>query len=166
MLFSMLGKWGSLNLLELAMPTTLIKSRIKAFNLQQGRCIYCELPMWSDDPEAFAKKYKITIKQAKPFQCTAEHLKAKQDGGKDAESNIVAACFYCNQKRHKCKSPKDPISYKQYVTNRLEKGKWNLCMMNKHLNYSSKMPTQKNIFTPRGTHSQTSTAARVRFGGR
>jgi hypothetical protein len=59
------------------MPKTLIKSRLKAFNLQQGFFIYCELPMWLDHPEAFAKKYKITIKQAKLFQCTAEHLKAK-----------------------------------------------------------------------------------------
>lgn len=148
------------------MPTTLIKSRIKAFNLQQGRCIYCELPMWSDDPEAFAKKYKITTKQAKPFQCTAEHLLARQDGGKDHASNIVAACHYCNQKRHKCKSPKDPISYKQYVTNRLEKGKWNLCMMNKHSNHSRKMLTQKNTFTQTGTYSKTSTEARGRFGDR
>lgn len=148
------------------MPTTLAKSRLKAFNLQQGRCIYCELPMWSDDPEAFAKKYKITTKQAKPFQCTAEHLLARQDGGKDHASNIVAACHYCNQKRHKCKSPKDPISYKQYVTNRLEKGKWNLCMMNKHSNHSRKILTQKNTFTPTGTHSKTSTEARDRFGER
>lgn len=113
-----------LNLLELAMPKNLVKSRTKAFNLQQGRCIYCELPMWTDNPKAFATKYKVTYKAAKLFQCTAEHLKAKQDGGKDVSSNIVAACNYCNQKRHQCKSPKDPISYKQHVTKRLGKGKW------------------------------------------
>ncbi len=107
------------------MPTTLIKSRIKAFNLQQGCCIYCELPMWLDNPAAFAKKYKITTKGAALFKCTAEHLLAKQDGGKDGESNIVAACHFCNQKRHKCKKPKDPISYKHYVSNRQGKGKWN-----------------------------------------
>ena len=107
------------------MPTTLIKSRFKAYNFQQGRCIYCKYPMWLDDPEVFANKYKITTKQAKLFQCTAEHLKAKQDGGKNHESNIVAACHFCNQKRHKCKKPKDPIAYKNYVSSRLGKGKWN-----------------------------------------
>lgn len=128
------------------MPTTLIKSRLKAYNLQQGRCIYCELPMWLDDPLAFAKKHKITHKEANLFKCTAEHLKAKQDGGKDGESNILAACHYCNQKRHKCKSPKDPISYKQHVTNRLEKGKWNLRMMSKHSTHSKKTPVQQNVF--------------------
>ncbi|ACT48960.1 HNH endonuclease [Methylotenera mobilis] len=146
------------------MPTTLIKSRLKAFNLQQGRCIYCELPMWSDDPESFAKKYKITTKQAKPFQCTAEHLEAKQDGGKDHESNIVAACHYCNQKRHQCKSPKDPVSYKHYVTNRLEKGKWNLCMMYRHSKRSRKIAISQSVLTSTGMHPFTSTPDRVRFG--
>jgi hypothetical protein len=128
----MLGKWGSLNLLELAMPTTLIKSRLKAFNLQQGRCIYCKLPMWLDSPEAFAKKYKITLKGAALFKCTAEHLLARQDGGRDGESNIVAACHFCNQHRHKAKKPKDPISYKQYVGSRVGKGGWNSLLIPKH----------------------------------
>ena len=114
------------------MPTTLIKSRLKAFNLQQGRCIYCELPMWLDRPEAFAKKYKITTKGAALFKSTAEHLLAKQDGGKDGESNIVAACHFCNQKRHKCKKPKDPISYKLYVSSRVGKGRWNSVLIPSH----------------------------------
>jgi HNH endonuclease len=125
----MLGMWGSLNLLELAMPNTLIKSRFIAFNLQQGRCIYCELPMWLDNPEAFAIKYNITTKGAALFKCTVEHLLAKQDGGKDIESNIVAACHFCNQKRHNCKTPKGPVSYKHYVSNRLGKGKWNSALI-------------------------------------
>ncbi len=107
------------------MSTTLNKSRLKAFNLQQGRCIYCELPMWLDHPDAFAKKYKTSIKGAALFKCTAEHLLAKQDGGKDVESNIVAACHFCNQKRHKCRKPKDPIAYKHHVITKLCKGKWN-----------------------------------------
>lgn len=107
------------------MPKTLIKSRLKAFNLQQGRCIYCESPMWLDNYAEFAKKYKITTKQATLFQCTAEHLKAKKDGGKDTENNIVAACHCCNQKRHQRKSPKDPVTYKRYVTSRVNNGKWN-----------------------------------------
>jgi hypothetical protein len=125
------GMWGSLNLLELAMSTTLTKSRIKAFNLQQERCIYCELPMWLDNPEAFAKKFKITIKGAALFKCTAEHLLAKQDGGKDGEGSIVAACHFCNQRRHKCKKPKDPIPYKDHVTKRVVEGKWNSALMSK-----------------------------------
>jgi hypothetical protein len=77
----------------------------------------------------FAMKYKATSKNATFFKCTAEHLLAKQDGGKDSESNIVAACHFCNQKRHKCKTPKDPISYKRYVSTRLGKGKWNSALI-------------------------------------
>jgi hypothetical protein len=127
----MLTEWGSLNLLELAMSTTLIKSRLKAYNLQQGRCIYCELPMWLDSSEEFAKKYKVSTRSTALFKCTAEHLLARQDGGKDVESNIVAACHYCNQMRHKRKSPKDPNAYKQFVINRICKGKWNSCMLHR-----------------------------------
>lgn len=108
------------------MPKTLVLSRTKAFNQQNGRCIYCELPMWIERPDLFAKKYKISLKQTRFFQCTAEHLDAKKDGGSDAENNIVAACHYCNQKRHKCKSPKQPDRYKDYVMRRRVKGKWNL----------------------------------------
>ena len=148
------------------MPKTLIKIRLKSFNLQQGRCVYCELPMWLDDPKAFAKKYKITTKQAKLFQCTAEHLKAKQDGGKDRESNIVAACHYCNQKRHSRNSPKDPITYKQYVTNRLEKGKWNLCMMHKHSTHSRKKPNRQNVLMQSGMRPPISTEGRDQIGSK
>lgn len=113
------------------MPKILIKSRSKAFNLQHGHCIYCESPMWLDDPETFAKQYKITHKCAALLKCTAEHLLARQDGGKDVESNIVAACHFCNQKRHKCKKPKDPISYKRFVSSRLGKGRWNSALIPK-----------------------------------
>ena len=131
------------------MSTTLYKYRLKAFNLQQGRCIYCELAIWMHTPEAFAKQHEISTKGAALFKCTAEHLLAKQDGGNDCESNIVAACHFCNQKRHKCKSPKDPISYKQYVTNRLEKGKWNLSLMHKRSssNMNTKTPQNSIIST-------------------
>lgn len=111
------------------MPTSLKKYRLKAFTLQQSRCIYCELPMWLENPEAYAKQYKITPNQAKIFRCTAEHLIARQDGGKDNQSNIVAACHYCNQKRHQRKSPKDPLTYKVYVNNRIKKGKWSCGMV-------------------------------------
>lgn len=112
------------------MPTTLTKSRSKAYIQQSGRCIYCEQPMWLTDIDTFAKTYQISIKLAKCFKCTAEHLKAKQEGGTNAESNIAAACNYCNQKRHKRKTPLDPIAYKQYVVKRLAKGLWHSRVIN------------------------------------
>lgn len=109
----------------------LIKSRKKAYESQSGFCIYCELPMWIENVEAFAKRFKITKKQALIFQCTAEHLKSKKDGGKDSEKNIVAACKFCNYKRHARKIPKDPLAFKSLVTKRVLKGAWTASMINK-----------------------------------
>ncbi len=111
------------------MPNALIKSRNKAFNHQQGRCYYCEKPIWLTDPEIFSTKHNIPRKAVKLLRCTAEHLIAKQDGGKDVESNIAAACSFCNQKRHQRKKPKEPIAYKQFVTNRLASGRWHLAVI-------------------------------------
>ena len=108
----------------------LSKSRHNAYKQQQARCIYCERPTWLSNPQAFSHQYKITLKQARLFQCTAEHLTARQDGGKDDRSNIVAACHFCNQGRHKRKKPLDPVTYKDYVTNRVVKGRWNTPIMN------------------------------------
>lgn len=101
--------------------------------------------MWLGNSEAFAQKYKITIKALPYFKGTAEHLLAKKEAGKDGESNIAAACHYCNQKRHKCKSPKDPLAYKHYVTKRLNKGKWNLGLMHKSDAAFKKSSIRKNV---------------------
>nr|WP_199918517.1 HNH endonuclease [Pseudomonas veronii] len=80
--------------------------------------------MWSDDVGCFAILHKISIKQARRLQCTAEHLTARQDGGKDEVSNIVAACVTCNGGRHKIKDVPDPDEYRMLVQKRLSAGKW------------------------------------------
>lgn len=85
------------------MSQSLKRFRIVAFAHQAGRCYYCGLPMWTQDPLSFARQYGITPRQAKRLQCTAEHLKARQDGGEDSFANLVAACLYCNQMRHRYK---------------------------------------------------------------
>lgn len=73
------------------------KQRLAAFKNQVGRCFYCGSPMWKGNPEKFASQHNITKKYATRFQCTAEHLVARCDGGKNQKSNIVAACNFCNQ---------------------------------------------------------------------
>lgn len=113
------------------MPTTLTKSRFKAYIQQAGLCIYCEQPIWLDDVQEFAKTYQISIKQAKVLKCTAEHLTAKQDGGTDVENNIAAACNYCNQKRHKRKKSLDSISFKNHVMKRQAQGRWHSNVTNR-----------------------------------
>ena len=37
---------------------------------------------------------------------------------------IVAACRFCNSKRHTKKKVPDPIVYRQMVTKRMRAGKW------------------------------------------
>ncbi|MNL45455.1 hypothetical protein D3C87_1681030 [compost metagenome] len=111
------------------MPTqskTLIKSRSTAFERQGGRCYYCEFPMWRGSVEYFARLHDVTLGQARQFQCTAEHLLARQDGGGNGRSNIVAACWACNQRRHKRKHPLSPETYRELVQQRLDQGRWHM----------------------------------------
>lgn len=106
------------------MPTTLYKSRLIAFKRQNGRCFYCEYPMWLESPEEITASNGIRIADAFRFKCTAEHLVARQDGGKDSRGNIVAACSFCNRTRHRAKSPQNPMIYRKRVIDRLRSGKW------------------------------------------
>lgn len=104
--------------------SSLVKPRSIAFSRQSGYCFYCRQPMWSENPLSFASKYQITIRQAKFFQCTGEHLKAHQDGGTATQNNIVAACLFCNQKRHQRKQPPPPEQYIKLVDQRMNQGRW------------------------------------------
>ncbi|MBU1776988.1 MAG: HNH endonuclease [Gammaproteobacteria bacterium] len=106
------------------MPSKLIRLRTSAFNFQSGRCFYCGYPMWETDCTAYAQKYKMSPSQAKALQCTAEHLDARKDGGKDNPKNIVAACRWCNQKRHQRKLAPSPNDFRKLVQKRLRKGGW------------------------------------------
>lgn len=100
------------------------KLRKTAFTKQNGKCCYCGFHMWQDSAESFAKQHGITVKQARHFQCTAEHLQARQEGGRDVRENIAAACIRCNQLRHKRKKPMPPEQYQQLVVSRVSKGGW------------------------------------------
>jgi len=62
------------------MQSRIQKYRQSAARAQQGLCFYCHQLMGND--------------------VTAEHLHARQDGGTDRRSNIVAAHRACNQRRH------------------------------------------------------------------
>ncbi|MFI8608002.1 HNH endonuclease [Pseudomonas sp. NPDC077649] len=104
--------------------TSIQKHRKTAFTQQNGKCCYCGFRMWLDSADTFAKQHGITVKQARHFQCTAEHLQARQDGGRDARSNIAAACIRCNQLRHQRKNPMAPAQYQQHVKRRVKKGGW------------------------------------------
>lgn len=94
--------------------------RTLAFHAQAGRCCYCGLRMWLHCPSELG----LRARSALPLQCTAEHLVAKQDGGKDVAENIAAACWLCNSRRHKRKAPPNPTAYGAFVRKRVARGKW------------------------------------------
>ncbi|TAU85841.1 HNH endonuclease [Rhizobium leguminosarum] len=98
--------------------------KTKAADRQNWNCYYCHKPMWDQDPSDFIRRYPMSIGQAARFRCTAEHLEARSDGGRNIESNIVAACQFCNQARHKTKRPRDPIGHAKLVRSRLANGRW------------------------------------------
>lgn len=106
--------------------TSLKKHRQSAFAHQNGKCCYCGFAMWQDSPESFAEHYGISVKQARFFQCTAEHLHARQDGGGDIRSNIAAACIRCNQLRHARKVAMSPEKYQCHVQKRVKRGGWHV----------------------------------------
>ncbi|UXS11593.1 HNH endonuclease [Agrobacterium tumefaciens] len=107
------------------MPSNKLKNlRKHAAQRQGGRCFYCELPMWVDSPRKFIVHYGLSPGLARRFQCTAEHVEARCDGGKDVAANIVAACLFCNATRHKAKHPVDAARHASVVRSRLAKGRW------------------------------------------
>ena len=52
--------------------------RTRVFHAQHGRCHYCGISMWLDSPDELPPPRK----SVRARQCTAEHLVARQDGGR------------------------------------------------------------------------------------
>lgn len=95
--------------------------RALAFLAQSGRCYYCGLAMWQSSPDELG----LRRRSAAPFRCTAEHLVARQDGGKDASGNVVAAHATCNHRRHKRSGPApSPDAFRALVMRKVARGKW------------------------------------------
>lgn len=94
-----------------------------AFVKQRGGCIYCGAPMWLRSPDELRDRgLKGPI--ARILQCTAEHLRAKRNGGADARNNIAAACLLCNRRRHQRKVAPEPAQYRALVQKRIAQGRW------------------------------------------
>lgn len=93
------------------------KIRLSKFREQGGRCYYCDRQMWEVQVGSGGGQRSYLI-------CTAEHLIARQDGGPDAGENIVAACKWCNTRRHMRSVPLGPAAYKDHVQRRMKRGKW------------------------------------------
>lgn len=106
--------------------SVVIRLRRTAFSEQNGCCFYCDSPMWLDDAVRFAAQHHLSVRQARWFQATAEHLVARCDGGRDA-GNIAAACRWCNWMRHRQRAPSlapTPAAFRRRVMHRLAQGRW------------------------------------------
>lgn len=84
--------------------------RIRRYNEQRGRCLYCRNPMWEEaiEPQGIAlirilrirvEKSYDCLQNLSSFACTAEHLLPQSQGGTDEPENIAAACKLCNNGR-------------------------------------------------------------------
>ncbi|MEA9475875.1 HNH endonuclease [Xanthomonas campestris pv. campestris] len=77
--------------------------------------------MWLTSPNELG----LRPRSARPYQCTAEHLVAQQDGGKGVAGNVVAAHARCNQGRHKrLGQAPSPDAFRTLVMRRVARGKW------------------------------------------
>ena len=103
---------------------SLVSPRKRAYSTQSGRCFYCGAPMWQDNPKQFASDHELTLKQTMLLRCTGEHLTAHSEGGQVSQSNIVAACWYFNSRRHKATKARTPNDYRGHVRRRIAKGRW------------------------------------------
>ncbi len=111
-------------LLEPLMTLSLARPRTSALLRQSGRCFYCDYPLLTGSPEKYAVQYKTTLARAKLMRCTGEHLNPRENGGTSAMTNIVAACWFCNSRRHRRSTAPAPAQYKQFVRQRLAQGRW------------------------------------------
>lgn len=103
-----------------------LKFRHLAFRQQDRKCFYCQLPIWEEEVEQFCRRFQLSVRVAQLLKCTAEHLLAQKDGGKDTAGNIVAACAWCNRRRHHGRHhcAPTPLAYKCRVLQRVAQGKW------------------------------------------
>lgn len=107
--------------------TSLVNKRNRAYERQGGICYYCGLPMWEkEDAEALAAYLGIKARQVSWLKSTAEHLNARTDGGTDSAANVVAACSYCNSRRHLHRQDRapSPENYRARVSACMTKGHW------------------------------------------
>lgn len=109
---------------EPSMPQSISQSRLRAFRHQNGCCFCCAFPMWHNNGDDFAATYGISKREARRFQCTAEHLAAVQEGGTDAPDNIVVACWFCNQRRHRRHFRLALGEYRELVIRRIKQLRW------------------------------------------
>lgn len=107
------------------------KYRRQKAELQKFRCFYCGFPMWTADLDQFARSYDISAAEARRFFCTAEHLKALGEGGTSRFDNLVCACQFCNQGRHRRRKRLEADVFLSLVQRRITQQRWHPSWLHK-----------------------------------
>lgn len=79
-----------------------MKIRTKLFQLQRGKCCYCERDMYYagvESADSAAHRFGLTKKTVYIRSATLEHLRRKADGGDSSPDNVALACQQCNTHR-------------------------------------------------------------------
>lgn len=69
--------------------------RAEKFNMQLGRCFYCDNPMYPFHYHKHPSKGPVDKRKV----ATQEHLKPRSQGGGNHPDNWVVACLRCNSAR-------------------------------------------------------------------
>lgn len=144
------------------MANNLRSLRRAALQRQSGRCFYCRHPVWEDEPATFAIRLRIPVRLLKWLRATAEHTRARSDGGNDSTSNIVAACYWCNSRRHRGRCGLAPAAdtYGPWVRKMVLAGRWHpLAMYLAHAKHPRYGPASAEPPTERRVHELDSTAS-------
>lgn len=128
--------------------------RHRAYLMQEGKCYYCGLPTWEKCPLPVAERMGLAPSHVGGLKCTAEHLKARSEGGKDTQKNIVVACLCCNSKRHQVRQPLHPKNYKQFVQKRMNRGDWHSATLMQRVRDTFQNPMSYTVEVTSGEASQ------------
>ena len=109
--------------MEFTVPSPLAKRRDSAFRAQNGDCYYCGCAMLKRQLSEFTAADSAQ-RVDRMRVCTAEHLRARMNGGTNARKNLVAACWYCNTARHSRYGGQEPRDYRAIVRQQVKAGAW------------------------------------------
>jgi hypothetical protein len=121
---SVMGASGLQLTIGALMTARKVRHRRSAALSQANRCYYCLFPMCEAGGSPLRNRHRLSRQESALLRCTAEHLKARSEGGTDAAKNIVAAHLYCNQARHQTTRALPPEQYKDWVRDQVRRGHW------------------------------------------
>ena len=80
---------------------THVNIRVKLYDLQAGKCCYCEAQMYRSrsNKRKTARKHGLSLKGFDRRLATLEHLKRRCEGGSNHPDNLALACQECNSTR-------------------------------------------------------------------